>query len=55
MPRDACARCRLHPNHLDQPLAVRRAVQVAEMSQSHFSKLFKRRSCFNDYSLCKTN
>ncbi len=29
-------------NHLDQPLAVSALCRLAEMSQSHFSKLFKR-------------
>jgi AraC-like DNA-binding protein len=29
-------------NHLDQPLAVSALCSLAEMSQSHFSKLFKR-------------
>lgn len=29
-------------NHLDQPLAVGALCRLAEMSQSHFSKLFKR-------------
>ena len=28
-------------NHLDQPLAVSALCRLAEMSQSHFSKLFK--------------